>query len=276
MMLLWRQVMLSCVSYSLLLRLQYSIFVLELAENYRLDYRFIGFMLTCWEGYIMNSAAATSQRANLFVIAAPSGAGKTSLVNAMVNSTALQIQVAVSYTTRPPRPADKDGVDYHFVDKNTFQKMIDEQKLLEYATVFNNYYGTSKAWVEAKMAQGQDVILEIDWQGARQIRRNFPQHAVLIFILPPSMRDLQQRVEQRKQDSSGVIKQRLLGAREEIRHCNEFDYLVVNDDFDQALVELQSIVSASRLVASRQLSQHKDLLADLLDDVSDVTSDPDV
>ncbi len=204
----------------------------------------------------------TAPSGTLYIIAAPSGAGKTSLVKALVERSA-GVRVSVSHTTRAPRPGERDGVDYHFVDAATFQAMIKDGAFLEHASVFGHYYGTSRSSTLDRVRRGSDVILEIDWQGARQVRAALP-HAVGVFILPPSRAVLEQRLRGRAQDSEAVIRRRLHEAREELAHFDEFDYLVVNDDFDTALAELQSIVVARRLRRAAQQPRLQDRLADLL------------
>jgi guanylate kinase len=198
---------------------------------------------------------------NLFVIAAPSGTGKTSLVKAVAES--MQgITVSISHTTRPKRPGEEDALNYYFVDKEQFQRMIKHHDFLEYASIFDNYYGTSKSWVSQTLAQGMDVILEIDWQGHQQIKQLFPL-SIGIFILPPSMNALQDRLTKRNQDTAEVIKKRLADAKETISHVHEFNYLVINDDFATAQHELKTIVEASRLLQKRQAGKHARLIADL-------------
>jgi guanylate kinase len=204
----------------------------------------------------------TNSAGNLFVIAAPSGAGKTSLVKALWESTP-QLQISVSHTTRPMRPGEIDGQDYFFIDATTFHYMIENNAFLEYASVFDNHYGTSRDWVYEQLSQGIDVILEIDWQGARQIQQLFPQ-AVLIFILPPSMAALKSRLEGRRQDDAATIVRRMRAAQDEISHCGEFDYLVVNDQFDTALLDLRHIVLSARLKMSVQRIKQSVLLENLL------------
>lgn len=196
------------------------------------------------------------------MIAAPSGCGKTSLVHALVTSEE-DIKVSVSYTTRPSRPGEESGVQYHFVDEATFQKMVDDQEFLEYAEVFGHHYGTSRKWIADTLAQGTDVILEIDWQGARQIGHLF-HHVKSVFIVPPSLESLRSRLESRQQDSESVINARMEKAIEEMSHFNEFGYLVVNDEFDQALAELRSIVGSERLKRCYQEQKLSALLANLL------------
>ena len=199
----------------------------------------------------------------LFVVSAPSGAGKTSLLKALVE-TDESVSVSISHTTRPMRPGEQDGVDYHFVSVDAFQAMVGESAFLEHAEVFGNFYGTSEAGIRDQLASGRDVILEIDWQGARQVRQRFPQ-TVSVFILPPTPEALRQRLSGRGQDSAEVIQRRLGEAREEMSHYGEFDYIVVNDLFEQALGELRSIVDAQRLrltVQSERLAERlKALLA---------------
>ena len=198
----------------------------------------------------------------LYTISAPSGAGKTSLVKALIDATA-DIQVSVSHTTRPKRPGETDGVNYHFVDVDHFKAMLEENAFLEHARVFDNYYGTSARWVQDSLDRGTDVILEIDWQGAAQIRRLIPA-TVGVFILPPSLATLRQRLDNRGQDDDAIIARRLAEAREEMSHYVEADYLVVNDDFDTALKELQAIVLCQRAALEKQAQRHQDLLNDLL------------
>ncbi|MEJ2508125.1 MAG: guanylate kinase [Gammaproteobacteria bacterium] len=207
-------------------------------------------------------SGSASAQGSLYIVSAPSGAGKTSLVKALVESTE-DVRVSVSHTTRAPRPGEQDGVHYHFVDRETFQAMAAEGGFLEHAEVFGNFYGTSRAGVEALMEQGVDVILEIDWQGAAQIRRVMPE-AVSVFILPPSRAELQSRLRGRGQDSEEVIARRLGEAQAEMAHHGEFDYLVVNDDFDQALAELRAVFIARRLRREAQIPRLAGLLADLL------------
>lgn len=198
----------------------------------------------------------------LYVVSAPSGAGKTSLVKALVQHIA-QVQLSVSHTTRPPRSREQDGVDYHFISESAFLAEVENSTFLEHAQVFNHYYGTSQHWVQAQLATGKDIILEIDWQGARQVRRLKPE-SVGIFILPPSREALEQRLRQRKQDSEEVIQHRLQKAVEEMNHYVEFDYLVVNDDFTQALDDLQAIVHSHRLQQLVQAQKLQTLLTNLL------------
>jgi guanylate kinase len=199
---------------------------------------------------------------NLFTISAPSGAGKTSLVNALLPTLA-QVRVSVSHTTRAQRPGEVDGVNYHFVDVAEFQRMTDHGDFLESAEVFGNFYGTSQRWVEATLATGTDVILEIDWQGAEQVRRLLPE-TQSIFILPPSRTALEQRLNQRGQDPAAVIAARMAKAIGEMEHYPEADYLVVNDQFDTALAELRAILISRRLTLQRQQVRLEPLLRELL------------
>lgn len=198
----------------------------------------------------------------LYIISAPSGAGKTSLVRELL-TTEPGLRLSVSHTTRPMRPGEEQGVHYHFVDGEQFQAMIARGAFLEYARVFDNYYGTSKDAVIEQLRGGQDVILEIDWQGARQLHQLFPE-AARIFILPPSRAVLEQRLRVRGQDSETIITRRMQEARTEISHYSEYDYLLVNDDFKQAVADLQSIIHARSLRREAQEVALRDLLASLL------------
>tara|TARA_R110002126_G_scaffold98045_31_gene228187 strand:- start:2177 stop:2809 length:633 start_codon:yes stop_codon:yes gene_type:complete len=199
---------------------------------------------------------------NLFIVSAPSGAGKSSLINALLKNHS-DMQVSVSHTTRQPRPGEQDGVHYHFISVEQFKKLIAENEFLEWAEVFGNYYGTSRSAIIANLRQGIDVFLDIDWQGARQIREQAPG-TLGIFILPPSMTALQQRLEQRGQDSQQVIAQRMAQAQNEMQHADEYEYLIINDDFNQALSELSYIVLSQRNSLSSQQSRHQRLMQQLL------------
>ena len=203
-----------------------------------------------------------AMKGTLYVIAAPSGAGKTTLVKALIDSLA-DITVSISHTTRPKRPQEVHGVNYYFVDKPKFQRMIEAHDFLEHATVFDNLYGTSKSWVENTLANGTDVILEIDWQGHHQIKTLFPD-TIGIFILPPSLDDLKSRLVTRNQDHPDIIEKRLLDAKETISHLNEFEYVVINDDIDRALHDLRAILEANRLLARRQAVKHAQLIANFV------------
>lgn len=197
---------------------------------------------------------------NLYVIAAPSGTGKTTLVKALVDSMP-RITVSISYTTREKRANETDGINYHFIDKAEFQRMTDHGDFLEHATIFDNFYGTSKSWVEQILAKGIDVILEIDWQGHQQIKQLFP-HSIGIFILPPSLNDLRDRLVKRNQDHPEIIEKRLADARETVSHVGEFAYVVINDEFAHALHDLQTIIETGRLLARRQAIKHAKLIDD--------------
>lgn len=203
---------------------------------------------------------------NLFILAAPSGGGKSSLIKALLEKHADQnMQVSVSLTTRAPRPGEENGKHYHFVDVARFKQEIADGTLFEWAEVFGNYYGTSRTVIEQTLQQGIDVFLDIDWQGARQVKQQIPD-ASAIFILPPSEDELRKRLTGRGQDSQEVIEQRMAEARAEISHYAEFDYLVVNDDFDHALADLERIVLTQRLRLGPQRARHHELLASLLPD----------
>ena len=178
--------------------------------------------------------------ANLFIIAAPSGCGKTSLVEALIKKTE-NLCVSVSHTTRPPRPDEVNGINYYFVSINEFEEMIKNNAFVEHATVFDNHYGSSTKLIREKLDEGVDVILEIDWQGARQVKENMP-NSVSIFILPPSNEALLGRLKQRAQDNDETIKKRMSDAQNQMQHFNEFDYLVINDDFHSALNDLSLII----------------------------------
>lgn len=191
---------------------------------------------------------------NLYVVAAPSGAGKTTLVRLLLEREA-KVQLSVSYTTRGPRPGEMNGREYHFVDAGEFQAMIERQEFLEWAEVHGNFYGTSKKWIADQLADGRDVLLEIDWQGAQQVRSIFPQ-AIGIFVLPPSMDELTRRLTGRGTDSADVVARRLAAARAEMRHVGEFDYVIINDQLEQALDDLCAIVRASRLSFGVQRANH--------------------
>jgi guanylate kinase len=200
----------------------------------------------------------TNTTGNLFIVTAPSGAGKTSLVRAVLAADG-QIKLSISYTTRQPRPGEVNGVDYHFVSEESFMRMLGDGEFLESAEVHGAHYGTSHAWVDSILNTGSDLLLEIDWQGAAQVRRLYPQ-AIGIFILPPSPEVLSQRLHQRGQDSAEVIARRLAAAREEISHVGEFDYVTINNQFNEAIRDMLAIVRAQRLRADKQLFQHVELL----------------
>jgi len=198
----------------------------------------------------------------LYIIAAASGTGKTSLARAL-EQTIAGVKVSVSHTTRALRPQEVPNQSYFFVTEEEFTRLIKEQAFLEYAQVFGFFYGTSRAFVEQQLQQGKDVILDIDWQGAAQIKKIYP-HSISIFLLPPSQEELRRRLKQRKRDSAKTIASRLALASSEIAHCNEFDYIVINDNFEEALKDLQTIFLANRLRKETQLAKYNDLLQNLL------------
>jgi guanylate kinase len=193
----------------------------------------------------------------LFVVSAPSGAGKSSLVQALLREDS-GLRLSVSYTTRPPRPGEANGREYHFVDEKTFMAMLERGEFLESAEVHGNRYGTAHAALAQALEQGADVVLEIDWQGAEQVRRLIPE-SIGIFILPPSLAELERRLRSRAQDSEAVIRRRMENAREEVAHAPEFKYAIINKDFDCARQDLAAIVRAERLIMSRQLERHPEL-----------------
>ena len=201
-------------------------------------------------------------KGTLYVISAPSGAGKTSLVRALVEQLD-GVAASVSHTTRSMRPGEEDGVHYHFVDRECFLKMVEDGDFLEHAQVFDNFYGTAQSAVEAQLKAGQDVILEIDWQGAEQVRRLMPD-CETVFILPPSREELERRLRSRGQDSDEVIARRMRDATAEMSHYPEFDYLVINEVFEEALEELKAIFLANRQRLARQQAEHEGLLRALL------------
>lgn len=201
-------------------------------------------------------------KGTLYTVSAPSGAGKTSLVAALLENDA-NLSVSISHTTRAMRPGETNGVNYHFVEQADFQQMLADGDFLEHAQVFDNFYGTAQAPVEQALTEGQDLVLEIDWQGAQQVRKLLPE-CVSIFILPPSKPELARRLTQRGQDSTEVIARRMDQAVEEISHYNEADYLVINNDFDEALADLRAIVHGQRLRTQYQRQDKLSLLNDLL------------
>lgn len=200
-------------------------------------------------------------KGNVFIICAPSGAGKTSLVAELLRRDS-SARLSVSHTTRAPRPGEQDGRDYHFVSRPVFEAMIGRGEFLESAEVHGNLYGTSQAWIDEQLARDVDIVLEIDWQGAQQVRRLIPE-AIGIFILPPSPETLRRRLIDRGQDSKAVIERRLQAARGEIAHLTEFDYVMINNNFDDAVEDLVSIVRATRLRIAAQVSRHSDLINSL-------------
>ncbi|MCM2328639.1 MAG: guanylate kinase [Lysobacter sp.] len=197
---------------------------------------------------------------DLFVVVAPSGAGKTSLVGALLGAER-DLRLSVSYTTRAPREGEVDGREYHFVPREAFESMIAAGDFIEHANVYGNYYGTSRRWIEAELAGDHDVLLEIDWQGARQVRALFP-NMVGIFILPPSLAELRRRLTARGKDSAETIERRMASAREEISHVLEFEYIIVNEQFDVAVADLQAVVRAARLSRERRADRLARLLGE--------------
>lgn len=201
---------------------------------------------------------------NLYIVSAPSGAGKSSLISALLQQQpSYEMQVSISHTTRQPRPNEEHGKHYYFVDHKEFERLIAEDAFLEYAEVFGNYYGTSLPMIERSLKQGIDVFLDIDWQGAQQVRKKVPA-AKSIFILPPSLQELERRLIGRGQDSNEVIAARMKKAISEISHYDEYDYLIINDDFDQALSEIKVILKAEKLRVERQVQRHQLLISQLL------------
>ena len=201
-------------------------------------------------------------RGNLFILSAPSGAGKSSLINALLKKHA-DMKVSVSHTTRAPRPGENNAEHYHFVSVDEFKALIAKDDFFEWAQVFDNYYGTSKQAIEEQLAAGIDVFLDIDWQGARQVRE-IMDDVKTIFILPPSKQELEQRLNNRGQDSAEIIAGRMAQAQSETSHYNEYDYVVVNDDFNTALRDLETIVIAQRLRLKAQTTRHQTLINELL------------
>ncbi len=204
----------------------------------------------------------THSTGTLYIISAPSGAGKTSLVKALIDAEP-QIRVSVSHTTRAMRPGEEDGVNYHFVDRAEFVRMVEHSDFLEQAEVFGNLYGTSQSHLQQTLDEGHDLILEIDWQGAEQVRRQMPE-ARSIFILPPSQQALRQRLTNRGQDSDAIIEGRMREAVSEMSHYVEYDFLIINDDFAHALDDLKAIFRANRLQQQPQQQRFTQLLSELL------------
>ena len=197
-------------------------------------------------------------RGNLFVVVAPSGAGKTTLVDELLKRET-NIRLSISYTTRPPRKGEKNGREYHFIARDKFESMIAAGEFLEHANVYGNYYGTSRRWIENELSGDHDVLLEIDWQGARQVRKLFP-HMAGIFILPPSLAELRKRLQGRGKDSPEAIERRMASAREEISHVLEFEYIIVNERFEVALQDLVAVVRASRVSRDQQSHRQSKLI----------------
>jgi guanylate kinase len=207
------------------------------------------------------TATASLTAGNLFMVVAPSGAGKSTLVNALLARDPA-ISLSVSYTTRPPRPGDQNGREYHFVSVEEFKARRARGEFLESAEVHGNFYATSRVWIEERVQAGGDVLLEIDWQGARQVKTVFPE-SIGVFILPPSIEALADRLRKRGQDSEAVITRRLLAAGSEIAHAPEADYVIINEDFELALQQLTAIVTATRLRYGSQAARHHDLFGAL-------------
>jgi len=203
-----------------------------------------------------------TMRGTLYIVAAPSGAGKSSIVNACLARDA-NIRLSISFTSRPPRPGERHAEHYHFITKERFQAMIAAGEFFEYAVVHGDWKGTARQSVEPQLAAGKDVLLEIDWQGARQVREKVPD-AVSVFILPPSRAALEERMRKRGQDSEAVMAQRLAAAREEMSHYGEFDYVIVNERFETAVDEMCAIFTASRLRRDAQIARHSRLITALL------------
>ena len=199
---------------------------------------------------------------HLYIVAAPSGAGKTTLVRMLLENDP-GIRLSISYTTRAPRPGEQDGREYNFVEMAAFRAMVERGEFLEWAEVHGNCYGTSRLWIEREMAAGRDVLLEIDWQGAQQVRQLFPA-AIGVFVLPPSMDELARRLTGRGTDSADVIARRLAAAHEEMRHVFEFEYVIINDELQRALADLLSVVRASRLRLAAQRTRHAALFNSLI------------
>ncbi len=203
-----------------------------------------------------------NKNGQLYTVSAPSGAGKTSLVKALIDREKA-LSVTISHTTRARREGEADGVNYHFVDQKKFQNMLDENLFLEHAQVFTNWYGTSRREVQQRLESGEDVVLEIDWQGAAQVKKLIPE-TLAIFIVPPSLNALRQRLTGRGQDDESIISQRMQAAVDEISHYSDADYLIINDDFETALSEIQSVICCQRLQLCRQKQQNSALLEELL------------
>ncbi|MGJ8693087.1 MAG: guanylate kinase [Thalassotalea sp.] len=205
-----------------------------------------------------------AEQGNLFILSAPSGAGKSSLIKALLKQPSSRpMQVSVSHTTRNPRPGEENGVHYHFVSKTQFERLITEDAFYEHAQVFGNYYGTSEKAIDEQLAKGIDVFLDIDWQGAQQVRMKKPS-VTTIFIAPPSKAELLSRLQNRGQDSEEIIAGRMAQAQSECSHYQEFDYIIINDNFEQATTDLTTIVHNQRLKRGQQAEKHQDLFKDLL------------
>ncbi|RTR29314.1 guanylate kinase [Shewanella atlantica] len=204
-------------------------------------------------------------RGNLFIVSAPSGAGKSSLISALLKDKPTDKQVSVSHTTRQPRPGEVNGQHYHFVTVEEFKALIEDNAFFEWAEVFGNYYGTSRKVIEQTLNEGIDVFLDIDWQGAQQVKKLMPE-AIGVFILPPSRAELERRLTGRGQDSDEIIAGRMAQAASEISHYAEYDFIIINDDFDAALVDLIAIIRSQRLTGAGQIHAQNDMIKDLLAD----------
>jgi len=203
-------------------------------------------------------------KGTLYIVSAPSGAGKSSLISALLETNpTYAMKVSVSHTTRSIRTGETEGIHYHFVPKEQFEDLIEKGEFLEHAEVFGNYYGTSKIWIEENLNKGIDIFLDIDWQGAQQIRKQMPK-SKSIFILPPSKEELERRLTARGQDSDDIISKRMNKAQSEVSHYNEYDYVIINDDFDAALVDLKAIIRAERLKEEKQAAKYNHMLTELL------------
>lgn len=200
----------------------------------------------------------------LYIVSAPSGAGKSSLISALLETNpTYAMKVSVSHTTRNMRSGEEDGLHYHFIQKERFEALIEKNEFLEHAEVFGNYYGTSRVWIEDNLNKGIDVFLDIDWQGARQIRKQMPL-AKSVFIIPPSNGELERRLNARGQDNEAIIAKRMSEAKSEMSHFDEYDYLIVNDDFDASLMDFKAIIRAERLKQDKQAAKYNGMLTALL------------
>lgn len=208
----------------------------------------------------MSDKDSTTNIGTLYIVSAPSGAGKTSLLEVLIEADG-NLHLSVSHTTRTMRNGEKNGVNYHFVSKEVFFEMRDNGDFLEHAEVFDNYYGTSKKWIQEQLKTGLDVVLEIDWQGAQQVRKELPD-SISIFILPPSLEALEERLRNRGQDSEEIIQRRMRDATEEISHYKEYDFVVINDKFEEALKQLHAIVDSQRLLLKNKFHQITQKLLD--------------
>lgn len=212
----------------------------------------------------MNASINNQRRGLSFVLSSPSGAGKTTISRKMMEIDS-ELAMSTSYTTRPPRPAEENGKDYFFIEKETFKDMISNNEFIEYAEVFGHFYGTPRKFVEQSLEQGKDVLFDIDWQGTQQLAEKIPDDLVSVFILPPSMSELEKRLKQRAQDSDDVVQKRMKKASREISHWDEYDYVIINNSLEEATKEVRKILEAERLKRTRQ-PQLKNFVQDLLFD----------